>query len=124
MDTVKCDRCGQQISSGEEMDYYGQQLCEECYMQALSPARACDPWAVRSAQVLSEFNDAYSDLSQSQTRILQVLRDTGGVEPVDLAQQMNMKLPDLERELATLRHMEKIRAKMQAGRKIICLWES
>lgn len=86
MDTVKCDRCGQQISSGEEMDYYGQQLCEECYMQALSPARACDPWAVRSAQVLSEFNDAYSDLSQSQTRILQVLRDTGGVEPVDLAQ--------------------------------------
>jgi len=106
------------------MDYYGQQLCEECYMQALSPARACDPWAVRSAQVLSEFNDAYSDLSQSQTRILQVLRDTGGVEPVDLAQQMNMKLPDLERELATLRHMEKIRAKMQAGRKIICLWES
>jgi hypothetical protein len=37
---MECDRCGQQISVGEEMDHFGQTLCEECYMQVLSPARA------------------------------------------------------------------------------------
>lgn len=124
MGAVRCDRCGQQISPEDEMDYYGQMLCEECYMHALSPARACDPWAVRSAQVLSQIDGGYSDLSKSQARILQVLRETGGVEPDVLAQQVDMELPDLERELATLRHMEKIRAKLKAGRRIICLWES
>jgi hypothetical protein len=35
-----------------------------------------------------------------------------------------MKLPELERELATLRHMEKIRGEMRAGKKIVCLWSS
>lgn len=124
MDALKCDRCGQPITSGEEMDYYGQVLCEECYMQALSPARPCDPWAVRSAQALSNLNDSYSDLSKSQADILRVLGELGGLEPRILAQKLGLKLPELERELATLRHMEKIRGKMQAGNKIICLWDS
>jgi hypothetical protein len=35
-----------------------------------------------------------------------------------------MKLPELERELATLRHMEKVRGKMRASQKIVCLWEA
>jgi DNA-directed RNA polymerase subunit RPC12/RpoP len=117
MDALKCDRCGQPVTSEEKMDYYGQVLCEECYMQALSPARACDPWAVRSAQTLSSLNDSYSNLSKSQADILRVLGETGGLEPRILAEKLGMKLPELERELATLRHMEKIRGQMQAGKK-------
>lgn len=121
---MKCDRCGEQIPVGEEMDYFGRTLCEECYMQALSPARACDPWAVRSAQTLSQMDDGYSDLSEAQVAILCVLRETGGVEMVVLAERLKVKLPELERELATLRHMEKIRGAMRAGKKIVCLWET
>jgi hypothetical protein len=37
---MRCDRCGETIPAGEEMQYFGQTLCEECYMQALSPALA------------------------------------------------------------------------------------
>ncbi len=121
---MKCARCGEQIPPGEEMDHYEQTLCEECYMQALSPARACDPWAVKSAQTLSQLQDANSDLRTIQSDILQVLEETGGVEPADLAERLQMKLPELHRELATLRHMERIRGKMRKGRRIICLWES
>lgn len=120
---MNCDRCGQQIPLDEEMDHYGQTLCEECYMQVLSPARACDPWAVRSAQVLSRIDESYADLSDVQKMIIDLLRETGGVEPWVLAKRLNIALPELERELATLRHMEKIRGKMQQGKKIICLWE-
>jgi hypothetical protein len=119
---MKCDHCGEQIPVGEEMDYYGQTLCEECYMHAMSPARACDPWAVRSAQTLSQVDEAYANLSESQAKILQVIKETGGVESSVIAQRLQMKLPELERELATLRHMEKIRGEMRAGKKIVRLW--
>ena len=72
-----CDRCGQHIPVGEEMEHFGQTLCEECYIQALSPARACDPWAVRSAQSLSQLDEAYSELSETQTAVISVNSLTG-----------------------------------------------
>jgi DNA-binding MarR family transcriptional regulator len=69
-------------------------------------------------------DDAYSTLSPSQADVLRVLAETGGLEPAALAERLQIELPELERELATLRHMEKIRGEMRAGRKIIALWES
>jgi DNA-directed RNA polymerase subunit RPC12/RpoP len=121
---MKCERCGEKIPAGDEMDHYGEMLCEECYMRTLSPARACDPWAVRSAQRLSQLDDAYAALSETQTKILQVLAETGGAAPEVVAQKLEMSLPELEREFATLRHMEKVRGQMRDGQKIICLWDA
>jgi hypothetical protein len=74
--------------------------------------------------MLSHLDDRYAVLSETQAEILQVLQETGGVEPGVLAQRVQMSLPELEREIATLRHMEKIRGKMRAGQVIICLWEA
>ena len=116
---MNCDRCGTPIADGNEMQHHGRNLCEDCYMDALSPARACDPWAVYTAK---SFSDTQPALTETQKRILQVLKETGGVEPTALSEMLNMKMGDLEREFATLRHMEKVRAKMHNGRKIICLW--
>ena len=121
---MTCNRCGEPIPAGDEMAYGGQTLCEDCYMQILSPSRACDPWAVRSAQTLAQMNDDYADLSESQAAILRALREMGGMEAAVLAGRLQMKLSDLERELATLRHMEKVRGQMRNGKKIICLWET
>jgi len=121
---MKCDCCGTEIGAGEEMDLHGQVLCEDCAMRALSPTIACDPWAVRSAQTLAHLDDSYSTLSETQVEILQVLRETGGSKPGVLAQRVGLKLSELERELATLRHMEKIRGKLRGGQAIICLWEA
>jgi hypothetical protein len=120
---MKCDRCDVEIPLGEETDYFGRMLCEECYMQVLSPARACDPWAVRSAQTLSKIDEGNADLSETQAAILQILQETGGTQAGDIAQRLDMKLPELERELATLRHMEKIRGEMRAGKRVVCLWD-
>ncbi len=121
---MNCHRCGVSIPTGDEMEYGGQVLCEECYMRALSPARACDPWAVRSAQTLSKLDEGFSGLSERQAAILEVLRETGGLEADELAERLQMKLPDLERELATLRHMEKTRGQMRSNKKVVCLWDS
>jgi hypothetical protein len=69
-------------------------------------------------------NDGYSDLSESQVAILRALREIGGMEAAVLAGRLQVKLPELERELATLRHMEKVRGAMRAGKKVVILWET
>jgi len=118
-----CERCGDTIESGEEREHYGRILCEDCYMDALSPARACDPWAVHSAKRLEESGGGTgAPVNEVQTRILEILRETGGIEPKDLAERLQLKPADLEREIAALRHMEKIRGELRDGRRLIRLW--
>ena len=51
-----------------------------------------------------------------------VLKETGGVKPEDLAKMLHMDFKTLEREIAALRHMEKVKAKMRNSTKVICLW--
>jgi predicted transcriptional regulator len=101
------------------MEYLGQILCEDCYMDVLSPAKPCDPWAVYTAK---SFSLKESALTKLQEEILKILQETGGVEPDVLAEKLNLKLSALQREIATLRHMEKLRATMKDGKKVICLW--
>jgi DNA-binding MarR family transcriptional regulator len=69
-------------------------------------------------------NDGCSDLTESQVAVLRALRETGGMEAAALAARLQMKLPELERELVTLRHMERVRGAMRAGKKIVVLWET
>jgi hypothetical protein len=69
-------------------------------------------------------DEGYSVLSETQQRILHVLEETGGAEPLEVAQNLGMTLPQLEREIATLRHMERVRGQMRGERRVICLWET
>ena len=46
---IKYEKCGGLVPGGDERDHYARTLCEDCYMAALSPSRACDPWSVHSA---------------------------------------------------------------------------
>lgn len=116
---MKCDKCGAVVEERNKAEFRGQTLCEDCHMDALSPARACDPWAVYTAKSLSTQEGAVSGI---QGKILKILEETGGVEPSRLAEMLQIKMPELEREFAALRHMEKARAKMKDGKKVLCLW--
>jgi hypothetical protein len=109
---MKCDRCNAAIEKGEEREHFGQLLCEDCYMDVLSPAKGCDPWAVHSAKSFERHSGSPVTLTPIQTEILEILEETGGVEREALLEHLEGKLtrPQLEREFATLRHMEKIRA--------------
>ena len=61
-------------------------------------------------------------LTEQQSKILEVLKETGGVDFEGLVSKLGVKPSELERELATLRHMEKIKASMRNGKKILALW--
>jgi hypothetical protein len=117
-----CDRCRDDIQEGEERELHGQALCEDCYIDALSPAKACDPWAVHSAKTFSKEEGFNVEITETQSKILRLLKETGGIEPQIISERLQIKPSDLEREIATLRHMEKLRAELREGKKYLCPW--
>lgn len=111
---MQCTRCERKTLPGEETIFNGQRLCEDCYIDALSPAKPCDPWAVFSARSLSGKDTI---LTKRQKNILTQLETSSGMEIDTLAGVLGMAVNELEREVATLRHMEKIRVVKQGDMK-------
>jgi hypothetical protein len=118
---MECEKCGAAVKEGDERDYYGKTLCEDCYMDALSPTRTCDPWAVYSAKTLGEKGSGLQ-VNPIQAKILDILKETGGIEPTALVDLLQITPAALEREIAALRHMEKVRGELRDGRKFVILW--
>jgi hypothetical protein len=121
---MECDRCHAKIDPGDEKHHLGQTLCEDCYMDALSPVKACDPWAVHSAKSFEKHAESAPMLTPIQYEILSILKETGGIEPQALLGKLKAKLKqkELEREFAALRHMEKARGEKRGDRVVWCLW--
>ncbi|HAO21417.1 MAG TPA: hypothetical protein DCQ37_13685 [Desulfobacteraceae bacterium] len=119
---MNCTKCQTTIEHGEDRELHGQCFCEDCYMDMLSPAKACDPWAVYSAKSFEKWEGNAVMLTPLRQKILDMLKETGGMEPAMLCEKLNMKSSDLEREIAALRHVEKVRGELRAGNKFICLW--
>jgi hypothetical protein len=121
---MKCYQCQTRIDSKEEKEHRSHFLCEDCYMDALSLGKACDPWAVYRAKSLDPRGGGSSTLTTIQAEILRMLKETGGLEPPALLREVQGKLtmPQLERESATFRHMEKIRGERREGKVSLRLW--
>ena len=117
---MQCARCKRDIPAGEERDHHGQLLCEDCYIDLLSPLKACDPWAVHSAQ--STLKHSRLELTPIQQMILDVLKKKGPIDLQQLSAMLDLENDGLEREIAALRHMEKVRGTLQDGKRLIRLW--
>ena len=61
---MKCDRCGEQIPIGDEIDHRGQTLCLECALRGFFANRVIETRVLRSAQLQSPKRDTYSFLVQ------------------------------------------------------------
>jgi len=118
---MKCEKCNAEIGEGEEREQYGETLCEDCYMDSLSPARTCDPWAVHTAKSLVG-QGGEVELNDVQKKILEILKETGGMETGELIRRLDIKPSDFQREIAALRHVEKIRGEKREGKVYIRLW--
>jgi len=120
---MQCERCKALITEGEEKELHGQILCEDCYIDLLSPVKACDPWAVHSAKKFLEEQGNEPQLNQLQKEILELLHEQGPIDPDKLAEHLQLKKTDIERELASLRHMEKVRGGLRDGRRLVWIWD-
>jgi hypothetical protein len=116
---MQCDACHAALDALQAHEHLGRTLCEDCYMEALSPTRTCDPWAVHTARSHAEET---ATLNATQQKILAHLQRHGATPPQALAQQLGISMTELERAFAVLRHMEKARATLQDGQKLLCLW--
>ena len=114
-----CDQCGVTITPEDEQQSNSQALCEDCYMDTLSPTRICDPWAVHHAKSCT---GSESTLTTTQKDLIKILTETGGVDIRELATRLKLTEKETVRNLATLRHMEKIKGRPENGKKIFCLW--
>lgn len=121
---MKCDACQTTIEPGEERAHFGKILCEDCYIEALSPVKACDPWAVHSAKTFEEQAGGTTTLTPIQMEIVEILKSQGPMDPADLQKKLktNLTLSDLQREFASLRHMEKARAGKRGEKVVWRLW--
>ena len=79
-------------------------------MDLLSPAKACDPWAVKMASSSFETEaDAVATLRGLEKKLYDLVSRNGRVPFEELPGRLEVSRPELERAVSTLRHMELVR---------------
>jgi hypothetical protein len=115
---LQCERCRKKIEKQECYEYQGNSFCEDCYMDVLSPPKACDPWAVHSAQTFLKGKDKLSTLTPLQLKIVDYIRGKGEATAEEMIKNLHLTEEELRREFAVLRHMEVLRG-TKKGDKIL-----
>jgi hypothetical protein len=106
---IQCAKCGKKIDKQQDYEHQGKTFCEDCYMDLLSPPRACDPWAVHSAQTFLKDKDKFSTLTPQQSKIVNYIKERGEATAEEIVKSLNLTEEELRREFAALRHMEILR---------------
>ncbi|AEG14891.1 hypothetical protein G7K71_01145 [Desulfofundulus sp. TPOSR] len=121
---MKCVRCQEEVPPQDSYDYYGQTLCEDCYIAALQPPKPCDPTAVASAKAtrtqLGQTGTA--GLTPLQKRIYEYIKEKGKATKEELASTFNLPQWELEKQFAVLRHCELVRATKEGQQIYFTLW--
>jgi hypothetical protein len=119
---MECAKCKSSISVGEEREHNKKILCEDCYIDVLTPAKFCDPWADYAAKSFVEKNPS-AELNTNQKHIIDVLKKHGKVDPLFLMETLKdqMSPEDGERECAALKRMDRILIENNNGKVIIKL---
>lgn len=120
---MKCEKCNVELNPEDRKEMNGRILCEDCYIDALSPPKPCDPWAVYAAKSFVESGNANPSLNETQQRMIELLKTNGPSAPDDIASCLRLKPADVERDVATLRHMGKISGALIDGKRVIRLME-
>jgi hypothetical protein len=104
-----CTKCGASLAGEEPQEHLGQILCEDCYLEVLSPIRTCDPWAVHTARSLKDLPGGLT-LTPKQQQLHDLVKEKGEVPRPEAARVLGISEDELQREFAVLRHLELLRA--------------
>ena len=122
--SLPCEKCGKEIKEEQRYEYLGRGYCEDCYMDVLSPPKACDPWAVYAAQCSLQGKNKLSALTPLQYRIVDYVRGKGKVTAEEVTEHLHITEGELKREFAVLRHMEVLRGTKEGGRHLYTLFDA
>ena len=106
-----CEKCGVEVSGEEAFRYAGQNYCEDCYIEAISVPKTCDPLAVRSARFTREKlgQKGTDGLLPIQKRIYDYVQENGEVTREQVAKEFKLEQKELEKHFSVLRHCELVR---------------
>jgi len=104
-----CTKCSASLQDEEPREHLGEVLCEDCYLEALSPLRTCDPWAVHTARSLKDLPGGLT-LTPRQQQLYDLVKEQGEVPKQEAALVLGVSEDELQREFAVLRHLEMLRA--------------
>lgn len=109
---MRCDRCGAEVTPEEALARGDGHVCEDCLMSLMSPAKACDPWAVKMARGSVKTDaEAVAALQGAEKRLYELICTEGEVPKAAVAQRLGITQDEADRAGATLRHLELLRAK-------------
>ena len=117
---MECGRCGKAMEVGEGKDHLGKVICEDCYLDVVSPAQACDPWAVHLAK--SDKGRSGVQLTPGQQKLYDLVKERGMLSFPEAANLLGLSEEDVRREFATLRHLELLRGHKQRQQVFIALF--
>ena len=123
---VPCPACGATVSPEDLVPHGGRQVCDDCAMDALSPAQPCDPWAVKMATGSFETTaDAVATLQGLEKALYDAVRERGAVPVPAAPELLGVGAPEVRRAFSVLRHMELLRAHLRQDRgKLIVPFDS
>ena len=117
---MDCQRCGTKLTAGETREHDGKELCEDCYIAAVSPPQACDPWAVHLAK--SDKGRSGVQLTPAQQKLYDLVKKRGMISFPEAASHLGLTEEEVRREFATLRHLELLRSHKQRQQVLIALF--
>ena len=119
-----CPKCHIEIPAGEEISFRGQTICEDCYVELLEPPRSCDVAAVHSAKAsrIAAGQTGTDGLTDLQKDIYTYIKTAGPVTHDQVLQQLGISRLQLEKNFATLRHCELLRAFRENGQVLLTVW--
>jgi hypothetical protein len=123
---MQCARCQDVIPEGEECNFHGQMLCEDCYIGAVQPPKTCDVAAVHAAKKHREGagQTGTDGLTQLQKDIYNFIEQQGKVTKEQLGKQFELPPWELEREFSVLRHCELVKAQKQDEKIFLTLFNT
>ncbi len=120
-----CKQCNNEIPEGEQMQYAGQIICEDCYVEMIEPPRTCDVAAVYSAKQARKMagHEGTDGLTELQKDIYNFINTEGPVTHAQIMQKFGLSKLQLDKLFATLRHCELVRGFRDNGQIFITIWE-
>jgi hypothetical protein len=119
---IQCARCGKEIEKSRVYEHLGNAYCEDCYMDILSPPKACDPWAVYSAKTHTKEGEPDSALTPRQQSIVNYIKEKKEATLVEILRDLCISEGEWRREFSVLRHMEVLGATKKEGKILYSLF--
>jgi predicted HTH transcriptional regulator len=115
---MECHICKKAIPGGEECTYNNNVICEDCYIEILSPPKTCDVAAVHAAKKhrAALGQSGTEGLTEQQKEIVKFVKENEKITKQDIAEKFALKPYELERQFAVLRHCELLKGKKEGNK--------